>query len=140
MPDAPLTFPILCLIAALIFAILRNLNECQRLIVICYRSLQQSYIRIRDRIFRGWLRFGDRTARENESALHYELIMHPDIDEGSSDSASESYSEGELLSADEHFKRIHGEDEDGWIDILVDKGVQRIQRHFDAGIETYEPS
>jgi len=66
--------------------------------------------------------------------------MHPDIDEGSSDSASESYSEGELLSADEHFKRIHGEDEDGWIDILVDKGVQRIQRHFDAGIETYEPS
>ena len=133
MPDAPLTFPILCLIAALIFTILRNLNECQRLIVICYYSLQQSYVRIRDGIFRGWLRLGDRTARENESALHYELITHPDIDEGSSDSASESYSEGESLSADGHVKRIHGEDEDGWIDILVDKCVQRIQRHFEAG-------
>lgn len=138
MPDAPLTFPILCLIAAFLFTVLRNLNECQRVILACYNTLRQSYARFKDRIFRRWSRLRESTDRDNESTLHYELIDHPDINEGSSDSASESYVENESPSADEHVQRVHGEDEDGWIDILVDKCVQRIKQHYEAGTETYE--
>lgn len=150
MAGAPLLFPILCLTAALIFTITLNRSALKALVVKSHQFICRSYLRAKTKIQQWARRYHSTITTNGTTEGHYELVASPDLPSASfsqisqpfpvmTDSqSSPSQDESEYTSncappsSDGPSERWDGEDVDGWIDILVDKYVQRIQAHFES--------